>query len=145
MVMRSLRIVGLIGLGAAFALGFAILLGWPPLAARSPEIIFTVVDRPGESNSGRFAVLKYAEAHRYQLLGSREDALKPGTLHSHQFFRFDSHIFVNRGFNAGETEVDFRKSVVPMSRSTGEVLRLAEDFKRDMTNEGFVVWERSPG
>lgn len=142
MVMRALKAVGLIGLGTVFALVVALLLGWPPLAARNPEIAFTVIDRPGEANSARVAVLEYAEAHRFKLLGSREEALRPHTLNLHHFFRLDSHIFVTRGFNPGETEVNFRKSVVPMSRSAGEVRHLAESFKREMTKGGFAVQVR---
>lgn len=144
MVTRLIKAGGLFGLGVALALVVALLLGWPPLAASSPEISLTVVDRPGEANSGRVAVVEHAENQGFKLIGRREEALKPDSSYFHQFFRLDSHIFISRSFDAGKTEVDFRKSVVPMSRSAGELRHLAESFERHLTKGGFVVQVHSP-
>lgn len=142
MIMRIGKAVGLLGLGAAVTLVAAILMGWAPLAASSPEVTFTVHDRAGEANSGRDVVLDFASAHRFTLLGSPEEAMKPDTLYSHQLFRLDSHIFFRRGFRPGETDVDFRTSIIPLGRSAGEVRRLAHIFEQQTTSQGFLVETR---
>lgn len=144
MVRRVVKAVGLLGLGAAITLVAALLMGWPPLAASSPEVTFTVQDRAGEANSGRAVTLDFANAHRFTLLGRQEDAMRPDTLYSHQLFRWDSHIFVRSGFRLGETEVDFRKSIIPWGRSAEEVRRLAHKFEQQTTDQGFFVEARRP-
>jgi hypothetical protein len=144
MVIRIGKAVGLLGLGAAITLVAAILMGWPPLAASSPEVTFTVQDRAGQANSSRAVVLDFASAHRFTLLGSQEEAMNPDTLYSHQLFRLDSHIFFRRGVRPGETDVDFRKSIIPWGKSAGEVRRLAHIFEQQTTSQGFRVDTRRP-
>nr|WP_313415636.1 hypothetical protein [Brevundimonas diminuta] len=139
MVIRIGKTVGLLGLGAATTLVAAILMAWPPLAARSPEVTFTVLDRAGEANSGRAVTLDFANAHGFTLLGRKEEAMKPDTLYFHHLFRMDSHIFVQRGLKLGETEVDFRKSINPWGRSGAEVRVLAHSFEQQMADQGFLV------
>jgi len=146
MALRALKAIGVFGLGtaltvlgAALIVTLAILMGWPPLAARSAEVGFTVADQPGRPNSGRAAMLDFAESHSFKLLGEREEVLNPDTLGFHHFFRWDSHIFMGRGFEPGEFTVSFRRSTVPMSRSAEDVQLLAEQFRQDMTSAGFAV------